>query len=298
MKHSRIPRIPETREDPSLLGARILEQGQRLVGMRTNDDLVKVPQGPIQGSNGDTAHVATNGHYRRAEPDGIPQRPPDRVHVGTAPTLDRPPLRRVQRKPAMVRGKGEERPRREPAHVSGSGGPDGPAKRKEEMAREANRVTAFVQKLAQRHVGTRAVQEGPSPPSETRDVGQQAPVARVEQPALLGEDRGQRSGSSTRARTRGTAPRTTCRSSGPRPPTAGAAGRSSGTSARCRPGTPCRSRARSRRANPWWVWACPPSRSSFSNKVTSCCRARSQAAANPEMPDPTTAILNPITPYE
>ena len=84
-------RVAERAEESLLVVARVLEQGERLVGVRGDDDPVEAMALAVVGRQLDTVRVTPERMRTEAEPQPRAERSGDRPDVGVGAAAHRPP---------------------------------------------------------------------------------------------------------------------------------------------------------------------------------------------------------------
>lgn len=101
MEHRLVDRVGEAAERAALLVARILEQGERLVGVRRDDDLVEAPH-LVSDAELDPFGIPADPAHRASEPHRPSQALSDRLDVLAAAAGRRPPAKATETEHPVV----------------------------------------------------------------------------------------------------------------------------------------------------------------------------------------------------
>ena len=193
MQHGAVGLVVDGAQDRAFGTARALQQGQRLVGVGRQHDLVEA----FFGAVGEHAHTAM-GRERIAD-DAANRRVQafvgdagnDFFNVVPGAAGHRPPLRPVGHlDQAVVVAEADHGGHRELQHLVGRAGPDATQHGQEIPVAKLGRKSALAQELAERlhHGGFRAAfGQRRGGPVETHDVAKHAPEPPVQEIAALGE---------------------------------------------------------------------------------------------------------------
>jgi hypothetical protein len=166
-----VARVAEGGERAALVLARIGEEPERLIGVGGEDHAVEAPGLSVLGRQLDAARVAAHPSHRAPGVHAVAQPPRQRLHVSRAPPADRPPLRRVERQPAVMGEEPEQRPRGEAGDVAMGGRPHGPDQGQQEVPGERPREAVGGEELGERPVvAVGAVEQRARFPVEARDL--------------------------------------------------------------------------------------------------------------------------------
>ncbi len=167
MQDGLVRRVGEAAEHAPLVGARVLEQRERLVGVRREDDLVEAldpvadPQLDAVGRAADGAHSARS---RRPSPS-----PPRSRRRNAAAAGHGAPAEAAEAEHPVILEEADRVRRRELERAPRRRRPERRGERHEEVAAEAPRVAALVEVLGERLrlvPGPRRAQPAPDLPEE------------------------------------------------------------------------------------------------------------------------------------